>query len=427
MVMDKGYNNSISQNYTYYNGNIELPRVNKFSSPTSSPTHTINVRELHESPRSPDDADNSNLSDDKLSPKRNIDDTQPLFVPQPPSVPKTKTRAVKAQIHNQLKTNNKVTPYIPPLVHSSRLPPIDGKAPGKHKPETHSDSTSANNNNREFIEKRGKGISSENTDTPRSGKSNSDNSVVVIKEDGLRNEHHLINEYKDFINKRYTEETLQENLNDSSSSEDEFSVSVSSLSEDGDDGEKTLTTTGFEPLYSLPMKKKKQTDNFLNKILISNSSTNNSENPYLRTGCSLPDLRSVDKFNLKRVSHVVKNESEAESEPGAQIGYKFKPLPPIPGTKSNISCNSGLYETIDGLSKLNKSSNNSNNVGNDKERPKRKTFKDIATILTLVPRLTTNSVRSRTNDHHLANITQYLPNKKLKIFVGTWNMKGTKV
>ncbi|XP_066920486.1 phosphatidylinositol polyphosphate 5-phosphatase type IV-like [Clytia hemisphaerica] len=140
-----------------------------------------------------------------------------------------------------------------------------------------------------------------------------------------------------------------------------------------------------------------------------------------RTG-SLPDLRSIADMSLKKVSHVSKNESEAESEPGAKIGYKFKPLPPIPGTSSNIN-NTGLYETIDGLSKLSK---NAVTKTESIESNKRKTFKEIATILTLVPRLTTNSVRSRKNDHRLAEISNYLPDKKLKIFVGTWNMKGTK-
>ena len=133
-------------------------------------------------------------------------------------------------------------------------------------------------------------------------------------------------------------------------------------------------------------------------------------------------MRSIVDMSLKKVSHVTKNESEAESEPGAKIGYKFKPLPPIPGTSSNIN-NSGLYETIDGLSRLSRGTDKSENA----ESGKRKTFKDIATILTLVPRLTTNSVRSRKNDHRLADVSQYIPDKKLKVFVGTWNMKGTKV
>ena len=152
--------------------------------------------------------------------------------------------------------------------------------------------------------------------------------------------------------------------------------------------------------------------------MISNASLGGT---YKRTG-SLPDMRSIVDMSLKRVSHVTKNESEAESEPGAKIRYKFKPLPPIPGALSNIN-NSGLYETIDGLSKLNTADSTRSKDSNNK----RKTFKDIATILTLVPRLTTNSVRSRKNDHRLAEISQYIPDKKLKVFVGTWNMKGTKV
>lgn len=397
-----GEDNSKSQNYTFYNGTIDLPRVNKFSSPGTSPNH----HKQEHSPRSADDADASNTSDDHNSPKSNVDDTHGLFVPRPPSLPKTKTRVVRAQIHNQLKGSNKVAPYLSPLVDSSRLPPIERNIISKNR---------LNVNNGKSAEKsvNKTDISSENVNSQKSIKQD------VERDAGLVNDHNLINKYKQFINKRYTEEIVD---GDSSSSENELSISVSSLSGDEDDGLKTLTATGFEPLYSLPIKEKKQTtENLLNKIVISKS---NSTNPYLKTSGSLPDLRSVDEFNLKRVSHVAKNESEAESEPGAQIGYKFKPLPPIPGTTSNISCNSGFYETIDGLSKL-KSSKHS--IDNEKERPKRKTFKDIATILTLVPRLTTNSVRSRKNDHHLADITQYLPDKKLKVFVGTWNMKGTKV
>jgi len=231
----------------------------------------------------------------------------------------------------------------------------------------------------------------------------------------------MIEEYTNYIEKRYKKENstkeINSSLNKSLSSSDEDEISISSLSDTAlsdNDNSKDTPDQSFQPLYSLPRKYNK--DNIpingntnyplLNKLVLSNSI-----NPMTQNGCgSLPDLRSINKFQIKRISHVEKNESEAESEPAGQIGYKFRPLPPIPSTLDS----SNIYETLNGKSL------------EVKESPKKKSFREVAKFLTLMPKLTTHSVRSRKSDHHLSDISQYLPERKLKIFIGTWNMKGTK-
>ena len=239
----------------------------------------------------------------------------------------------------------------------------------------------------------------------------------------------LIGMYKDFLSHRYGKKICDsssvcnyESDKISTSSDDEFSISsLCSSDKDEEDSFLTNTTapTEFEPLYSLPNKfknaenfKKFQCNRHLNSIVLTKAKLGFDENCYTN---SLPDLRTIDKFVLKKTSHVSKNESEAESEPGAKRVYKFRPLPPIPS--SNLQNNSGLYETLDHQ----KERNEVNHEGNHKS------FKQIAQMITLIPKLTTRSVRSRKSDHHLSELTNYLPNKKLTIFVGTWNMKGTKV
>ena len=347
----------------------------------------------------------TNHSNAKLIDNNLETDDKPLFVPCPPSKPKPNGKIIRAQVHpkprHELKDGANVDGRESELLFNQRLPPLE------------SEKDSGQQQQKSNIKILTPCLNS----TPHSKSSKNVNDSKSITRDKR-----LIDQYKELLNERFHKDYSSESGDNDEN--DDFSISVSSLSssneEQSDDNpleNQTLTQSKFEPLYSLPNKDKKKSKG-LNNILIFNA---NSGDTYKRTG-SLPDMRSIVDMSLKRVSHVTKNESEAESEPGAKIGYKFKPLPPIPGTSSNIN-NSGLYETIDGLSKLNREVDQTES----KESGKRKTFKDIATILTLVPRLTTNSVRSRKNDHRLADISQYIPDKKLKVFVGTWNMKGTKV
>lgn len=463
---------SSGNNYTYYDDNLILPRVSSFSSSDSlyrqqQQTESYNNQEQHQEGEVKNDTtstinikQNSDVNQKYLKEygiakehevsgqhvyeqpidgeivtvnlsqsSKNVveeqadDDTKPLFIPCPPSQPRPGGKIVRAQVHSKprgLPRPENIQNNVDTLF-NKRLPTL--KSDDESPCENNKLQTSGNGK-QQLLQKHVE--SPPNNSTPRT-KLKVHN--VNGNEKNLSKDQRLINRYKDFLNERFYKEFSSESGNEE---ENDISISVSSLSSSTDTEEennsddedeqletKTLTQTSFEPLYSLPNKVKKvEKEKALNKILISNS---NVTGHFQRTG-SLPDLRSIKNVSLKKVSHVTKNESEAESEPGAKIGYKFKPLPPIPGTSSNIN-NTGLYETIDGLSKLQKTSCSTEN----KERNKKKTFKNIATILTLVPRLTTNAVRSRKNDHRLADIIQYLPDKKLKIFVGTWNMKGTKV
>lgn len=366
------------------------------------------------------DADDNNS---KANDKSETDD-KPLFVPCPPSKPKPNGKIIRAQVHpkprHELKDGGVNINGESELQFNQRLPPLESEKDIEHS------SSSVEQQEQQQNSKSSIKISSpSHISTPRSK-----SKMHFNESKSMTRDKKLIDQYKELLNERFHKDYSSESGDNDDDNDDDFSVSVSSLSssnEDKTDEEEdnslesqTLTQSEFEPLYSLPMKNRKKNSNKgLNNILISNANVDGGT--YKRTG-SLPDMRSIVDMSLKKVSHVTKNESEAESEPGAKIGYKFKPLPPIPGTSSNIN-NSGLYETIDGLSRLSRGTDKSENA----ESGKRKTFKDIATILTLVPRLTTNSVRSRKNDHRLADVSQYIPDKKLKVFVGTWNMKGTKV
>ena len=421
------------KNYSFYKANIVLPRVRRVenfleSSPVvSSATTNNNVpavtmtkktdtqqQQQHivsnftdsgnatehsikndETLKGSNHDTNVETSSNNRKSRRQSDElNQRLFIPQPPSEPKVKPSRTNNNVTNQpffrVLRNNKLAPMVETPSHSNTTN-IDSKA---------------DKNTEKDID-------------------------VNTKNDMQRNNVDIISAYKEFLDKHYKDELGNTNGTLScSSSGSEISVSslTDSYASDNEFGDKTLTRTSFEPMYSLPRKDKgflidSTNTNILNKIVISNSRTTCNQDCSLsiyKTG-SLPDLRSIENFNIKRVSHVTKNESEAESEPGAQIGYKFRPLPPIPGTSSNIG-STGLYETIDGLSKFTK-----NTSVRKEPDDKRRSFKQIANFLTLVPRLTTNAVRSRKNDHCLADISQYLPDKKLKIFIGTWNMKGTKV
>lgn len=212
---------------------------------------------------------------------------------------------------------------------------------------------------------------------------------------------------------------LENKIKNENDSDDELSP-ISSISDSDDNSvniDNNLVSGTFEPLYSTPLKNKTKqikdedlTKSF-DKIIISNSSKIDT----YHTG-SLPELYALNRCKIKRVSHVMKNDSEPDSEPGATIRYKVRPLPLLPNEQHDE--NEDPYDTIDKIS--------SNDVVSCTSGEKR-TFKQIATLLTLVPRVPTKRVRDRKNDHDLADILKYLPDRKLKIFVGTWNMKGTKV
>ena len=321
--------------------------------------------------------------------RQTLDKDQPLFIPQPPSQPKTKP----------VRTHIKDLPVK--LGNDGYEIPVE---------------TVPNKNNQE--QKKFENVKRKKEKQKK------------IPQDNLANEQGLIDMYKDFLHKKFNNdvELTEDSLTDDDDGESDFSISSLSGNETDDfGGNKTLTKTDFEPLYSLPIKDKTrklerpQVENsHLNKIVISHSNMSVIDDNVINTltSGSLPDLRSLDKIGIQRVTHVAKNESEAESEPGAKLSYKFRPLPSTPGASSKMSSN--LYETIDGYSKQQAQSTPEKKDG-------KRTFKDIAHLMTLIPRLTTNSVRSRKQDHKLADITQYLPDKKLKIFIGTWNMKGTKV
>ena len=325
---------------------------------------------------------NSNSLANSYAPIDNVTHKQPLLIPCPPSQPSPKRTPLRYH-RNCLSYNN--------------------KQEAASKSNSHSENNYENHENRD------------SEGDPAIMEHNMKENTYIESADAVSNDEHLIHLYKGYLNKRYQSELAVASFSptfSSTSSESEISVSSLSDSEINDNGDRQPS---FEPLYSLPMKNKDKLKPFqLDKIVLANNGINGGIN----SSGSLPDLRSLDKLELKRGSHVIKNESEAESEPGAQITYKFRPLPPIPGTLSSTSAN--FYESLDGLS-------NENKKANENTSPKHKSFRDVAKMLTLVPRLTTNSVRSRKNDHHLADISQYLPERKLKIFVGTWNMKGTKV
>lgn len=380
LIMDNISDSSANKNYSFYDANIVLPRVKRLS--------------------------NSNAENDFRNKNEDEGDIQHMeasFVRK--TVPNFPNKKGGMREDNQPSDGSILLLQTPCEDDKHQL--FVPRPPSKPKPQASSGKLRAPRNGSQ------KAISTLSNDTGQ----NTDNSAKNVSK--KVNDKELINLYKDFLNERYG--NISGPSENDQSSDSDFSVSslTGAQSSDGEDElGKTLTNSLFQPLYSIPIKnenKESKNGNMLNKIVISNSRTHINQGSNLtmyKTG-SLPDLRSIDKFDLKKVSHVVKNESEAESEPGAQIGYKFRPLPPIPGTSSNIS--TGLYETIDGRSKK-----------YDRKDSKHRSFKEIATFLTLVPKLTTNSVRSRKNDHRLADINQYLPDKKLKIFVGTWNMKGTK-
>ncbi|XP_012553709.1 uncharacterized protein LOC100208426 isoform X1 [Hydra vulgaris] len=232
----------------------------------------------------------------------------------------------------------------------------------------------------------------------------------------------LIGMYKDFLNHRYGQRLNHSSSycenNKSLSSEDEFSIS-SLCSSDKEENDNLSISTDlsreFKPHVLNKLKGNFDFHKQLNNVLLTNTNLNSKfgSDEKLYTN-SLPDLRKIDKVVFKKTNYVCKNKSESVSEPGAKRLYKFNPLPPIP--VSNLPNTSVMYETLDHQKEKKE------NIFKDNH----KSFKQIVQMISLIPKLTTCSVRNRKSDHHLSELTNYLPNKKLTVFVGTWNMKGTK-
>ena len=256
--------------------------------------------------------------------------------------------------------------------------------------------------------------------------------------------------------------TLDDELADAEDSSSESdseslhsSVSVSSLSDDEDVNENTLTPNSnlkpnhkFEPLYSLPIKEKnngtllkpldaEQKSTLNNSILsetsqhryaILNESHLDSE---LRTQ-SVPDLRTGKSFRtLDTMGYMcplaVNNDGKITSSPDLKrqdFNMKYRPLPDIP--KPNRELQSDLDTTENGET-IYEQLQTVNMTSSSPEKPK-VSFKAVATrVVSLMPRLTTKEARSRETDRYMADIMQYLPDQTLRVYCGTWNMKGIKV
>ena len=251
-----------------------------------------------------------------------------------------------------------------------------------------------------------------------------------------------------------TNATLDDELADvedsSSESDSGSSISVSSISDDEDVNEKTLTLNSnlepnhkFEPLYSLPIKEKKN-DKLLKPLDTEQKSTLNnsilsetSQHRYailneslhdceLRTQ-SVPDLRTGRSFRtLDTMGYmcpfVVNSDGKNTSSPELKrqdFNLKYRPLPDIPKQNSDEDTTENgetIYEKLQTVDMTSSSS-----------RKPKISFKAVATrLVSLMPRLTTKEARSREADRYMADIMQYLPDQTLRVYCGTWNMKGIK-
>ena len=250
------------------------------------------------------------------------------------------------------------------------------------------------------------------------------------------------------------EETSSESGSDDSSS----SISVSSLSGDEDENlsledENTLKFNAnlepgdkFEPLYSLPIKDKKK-DNLtkplvndakseLNSSMLSETSKHryaildeSLQSGELRTQ-SVPDLRTGRSFRTldtmgymcPRVLNVDRQPISSPELKHGTLNLKYRPLPDIPlgntqrhdGT--NIDNGESIYESIE-----------TRDMSLSSPSKPKISFKAVANrVVSLMPRLTTREARSREADKYMADIMQYLPDQTLRVYCGTWNMKGIK-
>lgn len=308
---------------------------------------------------------------------------------------------------------------------------------------------------------------------------NKDGPAVVRKESLIDNdklilrksdeESVLINSYENYLRQlsKSEEERAETDGNHegsnscSDSSSSSSSISVSSLSDNEDDGdlspledENTLkldpssrvVSDNFDPLYSLPVKDKEPSpflkplisdeSSLLNDSMLSETSRNryaelNESLPCndLRTQ-SVPDLRTGKSFRtfdtmgylcpkFNSAGRQITSSPDIKKE---NFHMKYRPLPDIPIETSQpekIRDNDreeATYEAIQTqdmrLSPVDKP---------------RISFKAVANrVVSLMPRLTTKEARSREADRYMADIMQYLPDQVLRVYCGTWNMKGIK-
>ena len=297
--------------------------------------------------------------------------------------------------------------------------------------------------------------------------SSDQNKNIVRKSD---DEVSLINSYENYLRQLSKKEEESDDENDMERSNNEqgdessgsdydcdsssYSISVSSLSSDEEeDDPATLTFSTnaidgkekFEPLYSLPLKaKNKDTLNLTanesqlmdtseHRYAVLNASIQSEE---LRTQ-SVPDLRTGKSFRtldtlgylcpkeIRKNLDSTQNISSPELKKETDFGLKYRPLPDIPVQKQHnrnpekLKNDETIYEQI----KTRNFSDNSTSPAKSKV-----SFKAIADrVVSLMPRLTTKEARSKEIDRYMADIFRYLPDKTLRIFCGTWNMKGIKV
>ena len=245
----------------------------------------------------------------------------------------------------------------------------------------------------------------------------------------------------------------EDSSSDSNSDSSISSVSVSSLSSD----EKTLTLNSkldpsnkMELLYSLPIKEKKNGNRLkpldsekmlpLHSSILSETSQrsyaildetqNNSE---LRTQ-SLPDLRTGKNFRtLDTMGYMCPLGFPAEkrntSSPELKkydFNLKYTPLPGIPIQNCRSTSEKVADDDDDDMEPEYEEIKTIDVNSSPSNRPK-VTFKAVANrLVSLMPRLTTKQARSREADRYMADILQYLPDQTLRVYCGTWNMKGIK-
>ena len=290
-----------------------------------------------------------------------------------------------------------------------------------------------------------------------------DTSDVISTKSG--DDNLLIDSYENYLRKLSKEEEISdesdfdhESESDSDSSSTSFSVSSLSGNDEKkvdkddngiDDAVKTIDT--FEPLYSLPIKPKKnstdvssdsscvdkneESSNFgkdsrymsMTGLLLDSDGLRTMSAPNLRKSNS-STFRTLDTNGYlcpRQLKELVGQNRTTFSSPELKktsFNRKYRPLPTIPLQKSEHTNENDetIYEKI-ATRDMSESSENSSTGG-------RFSFKSVATrVVSLMPRLTTREARSREMDHYMADIIRYLPDRKLRIFVGTWNMKGIKV
>ena len=290
----------------------------------------------------------------------------------------------------------------------------------------------------------------------------------------------LINSYEDYLR----DLTLEEEAEYYASSSDEDgssddSISVSSMSDNGDldsQDENFSKTTDLnvsanaDPLYSLPIKSKKNKSTSQDfdatksshtrtiKQSVSNEPAVNSKvsgapatlNDSLANTSSLrtrsaPNIRDLtptgmldskgyvcpinskntpnDRTDTLRQNNV--SSPELRRIQRGTFDLRFRPLPSIPFSHTSSprtqDTSSDLYESI----KSNEVPQSNHQLS---KSGKHISFKTVAnTVASMVPRVTTQEARNRQMDESLTELSRYLPDNKLRIFIGTWNMKGTRV